>query len=412
MSDTIAIKIENLTKTYKLYDSPLDHLKEIIHPLRKKYHHDFDALHGVSFEVKRGETVGIIGKNGSGKSTLLKLITGVLTPTSGAVAVKGKVSALLELGAGFNPELTGLENVYYYGIVTGFTREQMDRKLEDILSFADIGEFVHQPVKTYSSGMFVRLAFSVAIAVEPDVLVIDEALAVGDLAFQLKCVKKLENFSANGVTILFVSHDTNAVKKFCSNSIWLNGGKIESAGKSSNVVDRYTDYLKVSASSEFNTVQSIKRDTNRISSIRNIVLLDATLAGTDSFATNDDIILSINYEVFIEIPDLVVGVAVFDMARNYICGMNTKLDSFKPSKSIGANSVVLKLNAIKLLGGRYFLDVGLFENTTIVAFDYISKAIEFTVSDDSNTEGFVLLDHQWQHLTGDAKDKGGNGHES
>jgi len=187
MSNDIAIKAENLTKTYRLYDSNLDRLKESLHPLRRKYHHEFNALHDFNFEVKKGETVGIIGKNGSGKSTLLKIITGVLTPTSGSVTVNGRISALLELGAGFNPELTGIENVYFNGTLMGYSKEEMHAKLDDILGFADIGEFVRQPVKSYSSGMFVRLAFAVAINIDPDILIVDEALAVGDIFFQQKC---------------------------------------------------------------------------------------------------------------------------------------------------------------------------------------------------------------------------------
>lgn len=398
MSDNIAIKVENLNKSYKLYNSPLDRIKEAVHPFRKKYHHDFYALNDVSFEIKKGETVGIIGKNGSGKSTLLKLITGVLTPTSGTVTVNGKVSALLELGAGFNPDLTGLENVYFNGLITGFTREEMDRKLEDILSFADIGEYVYQPVKSYSSGMFVRLAFAVAVAVDPDILIIDEALAVGDVAFQLKCLLKLDDFRLKGVTILFVSHDTNVIKKFCNNAIWINIGKIMLAGKTNQVVDRYTDYLKRNASS-FDDKHNFEVDKDSLSKIIKTSLLRADLTCSDIFSTNDDILVSIKYEVNMEVPDLVVGVAIFDMACKYICGLNTKLDGFMPSNSMGINTVILKLNSIKLLGGSYFIDVGLFENTTIVSLDYISKALEFTIFDESNTEGFVMLDHQWLNET-------------
>src|SRR6185369_12594138 len=224
MSDEIAIKVENLSKVYRLYNSPQDRLKESLHPLRKKYHHDFYALNDVRFEVKRGDTVGIIGTNGSGKSTLLKIITGVLTPSSGSVTVNGRVSALLELGAGFNPELTGIENAYYNGMLMGFTTEQMDAKLEDILSFADIGEFVHQPVKMYSSGMLMRLAFAVIANVDADIMVIDEALAVGDAFFVQKCMRFLRKFMETG-TVLFVSHDTGAAVALCKTAIWLSNGR-------------------------------------------------------------------------------------------------------------------------------------------------------------------------------------------
>src|SRR6266567_831722 len=224
MSSDVAISVQNLTKIYKLYDSPQDRLKESLHPLRKKYHKDFYALNDVSVEIKRGETVGIIGKNGSGKSTLLKIITGVLTPSSGNVTVNGKISALLELGAGFNPELTGVENVYFNGTLLGYSREEMERRLADILSFADIGAFVYQPVKSYSSGMFVRLAFAVQAMVDPDVLIVDEALSVGDALFQKRCFQKMEQLISNGTTLLFVSHDQESIRTLTSRAILLKDG--------------------------------------------------------------------------------------------------------------------------------------------------------------------------------------------
>lgn len=239
MSDNIAINVENLTKSYKLYNTPLDRLKEALSPIRRKYHHDFNALRDVSFEVKKGETFGILGKNGAGKSTLLKIITGVLTPTSGDVQVNGRLSALLELGAGFNPELTGVENVYFNGILMGYTREEMDERLDDILAFADIGEFIQQPVKTYSSGMFVRLAFSVATNVSPEILIVDEALSVGDMFFQSKCMAKMNKMINDGVTVLFVSHSTVSVTSLCQKALLLNDGTIVANDTAGKVVDMY-----------------------------------------------------------------------------------------------------------------------------------------------------------------------------
>ena len=225
MNSSIAVKVENLSKSYKLYDRPVDRLKESLHPLRKSYHRDFYALQNVSFDIKRGETVGIIGKNGSGKSTLLKMITGVLTPSGGEIGVNGKISALLELGAGFNPEFTGIENIFMNGTIMGFSKEEMDGKLNAIVDFADIGEFIHQPVKMYSSGMFARLAFAVAINIEPDILIVDEALSVGDVFFQNKCFKKFQELKAKNVTILFVSHDMGSIKQMTQRVLWLNEGR-------------------------------------------------------------------------------------------------------------------------------------------------------------------------------------------
>jgi len=248
MSDVV-IKVENLTKVYKLYDKPIDRLKESLNPFKKIYHRDFYALNNVSFEVRRGEVLGIIGKNGSGKSTLLKILTGVLTPTSGNVYVNGKISALLELGAGFNPEFTGIENVYFQGMLMGYTKEEMDKRIDSILSFADIGDFVYQPVKTYSNGMFVRLAFAVAINVDPDILIIDEALAVGDISFQAKCYKKFEEFRAAKKTIVFVSHGLDTIIRYCNRAFVLNNGIKEFESNPKEAVDYYKRILTLAESS-------------------------------------------------------------------------------------------------------------------------------------------------------------------
>ncbi|ACM19807.1 ABC transporter, ATP-binding protein [Geotalea daltonii FRC-32] len=235
----IAIAVKNLTKVYKLYDTPLDRVKESINPFSRKYHKDFYALNDVSFDIEKGSTIGIIGKNGSGKSTLLKTITGVLTPSSGSVTVNGKISALLELGAGFNTELTGIDNIYFNGTLQGYTKDEIDLKLDEILSFADIGEFVFQPVKSYSSGMFVRLAFGVAINVDPDILIVDEALAVGDIKFQRKCFSKIEEFHKKGKTIIFVSHGLDTINLLCDTAYLLDGGRLIEEGLPKNVTKVY-----------------------------------------------------------------------------------------------------------------------------------------------------------------------------
>lgn len=233
------IEVNDVTKIYKLYNDPIDRFKEAIHPFHKQYSTPFYALRNVSFQVEKGETVGIIGTNGSGKSTILKIITGVIQPTEGTINVDGKVSALLELGAGFDMDYTGVENIYMNGAVLGFSREEMDRKKDEILDFADIGDFVYQPVKTYSSGMLVRLAFALAINVEPEILIIDEALAVGDAFFQAKCFNKLEAIKAAGTTILFVSHDIMSVKKLCSRTVWLDKGDVREIGEAKEVCEKY-----------------------------------------------------------------------------------------------------------------------------------------------------------------------------
>ena len=238
-----AIRVKDVSKMYKLYDRNRDRLLDAFGLSKTPRYHEHYALHNLNFSVKKGETVGIIGTNGAGKSTILKIITGVLNPTDGQVEINGRISALLELGAGFNMEYTGIENIYLNGTMIGFSREEIDKKLEDILKFADIGDFVYQPVKTYSSGMFVRLAFAVAINIEPEILIVDEALSVGDVFFQAKCYKKFEDFKKLGKTILFVSHDLGSIAKYCDRVVLLNKGTKIAEGNPKQMIGMYKKLL-------------------------------------------------------------------------------------------------------------------------------------------------------------------------
>ena len=251
----IVIKAEHLSKVYKIYERDIDRLKETFHPFHKRYSRDFFALNDVSFTIRRGENVGLVGKNGAGKSTLLKIITGVLTPSSGTIEVHGRIASLLELGAGFNPELTGIENIYMNGLLMGQTRQAMDAKIDDIITFADIGEFVSQPVKTYSSGMFARLAFAVNAFVEPDILIIDEALSVGDAFFQSKCMDKMRSMIAGGVTVLFVSHDTFAVKNLCRRALLVQAGRIIMDDSAKEVVETYRN-MQIEARRDYESTKT------------------------------------------------------------------------------------------------------------------------------------------------------------
>ena len=247
MAEDIAIHVDKLSKTYQIFDTPSDRMKQFVLPRLKSligspvrsYYKEFRALNDISFSVRRGETVGILGRNGSGKSTLLQIIAGTLTPTNGTVQTRGRIAALLELGSGFNPEFTGIENVYMNAQILGLTKEQVDSRLSDILAFADIGDFVHQPVKTYSSGMFARLAFSVVIHVEPDVLIVDEALSVGDAWFQHKSMARMRQLMESGCTVLFVSHSIDAVRALCDEVIWLEHGQVKMQGHVTEVTNAY-----------------------------------------------------------------------------------------------------------------------------------------------------------------------------
>lgn len=257
--NNIPIRVEGISKIYKLYDSPAERLKEALSIGKKTRHLEYAALSDISFDVHKGETFGIIGTNGAGKSTLLKLITGVATPTAGNIEVNGKISALLELGAGFNNEYSGIENIYLNGVMMGFTRDEMKTKVDSILEFADIGDFINQPVKTYSSGMFARLAFAVAINVEPDILIVDEALSVGDVFFQNKCYRKFEELRSKGTTVLFVSHDIGTVKQMCSRVLWIEHGITQMLGESVEVCNAYSNSLLEKRAKEYlkNTKEEI-----------------------------------------------------------------------------------------------------------------------------------------------------------
>ena len=254
------ITVKHLSKTFDMYNSPIDKLKEALSPSGKIRHTEFHALTDLNFEVKKGEILGIMGRNGAGKSTLLKIITGILEPTSGSVDVSGRISSLLELGTGFNMEYTGIQNIYFYGTLMGFTKKQMDQKLNDIIQFAEIGDYIDQVVKTYSSGMFARLAFSCAINVEPEILIVDEILSVGDMRFQAKCFNKFKEFKEQGVTILYVGHDVGMMRTFCDKCIWINNGKLVAEGDPTYITAQFTEFMYLDDTSDFTLYQKFAEE--------------------------------------------------------------------------------------------------------------------------------------------------------
>lgn len=408
MENEIMIEIHDLVKTYKIYDKPIDRLKESLSITHKQYSREFHALNGINLTVKKGENVGIIGTNGAGKSTLLKIITGVLSPTSGSVTVNGKISALLELGAGFNPEYTGLENIYLNGTMMGYTREEVDAKVEGILQFADIGDFIYQPVKTYSSGMFARLAFAVAINVEPEILIVDEALSVGDVRFQMKCMNKMKQMMDGGTTVLFVSHDINAIRRFCTRAVWLNQGCIQQIGDVDFVADSFLDFLKFGK--EILELKEIRLKENKLpdfvpgdniaevisfriyNSKKEIVL--------DKVNLNDPIIIEVIYDVYDENIDApVLGVAIRSMDDDYICGLNTLLDHVSIEWKYGRNILYLEYSyGLLTTGGKYYFDVALYDKTATVAIQYIRMIKQITVISDYVGEGRLIIPHKWRKL--------------
>ncbi|WP_379157440.1 ABC transporter ATP-binding protein [Paenibacillus sp. sgz5001063] len=402
------IEVKDVVKTYKLYKKPVDRLKESVFPTKKQYHEDFNALNGISFEINKGDALGILGRNGSGKSTLLKLITGVLSATSGTIRVNGRMSAILELGAGFNPEYTGRENIYLNGLMIGLNRNEIDKKMDGIIDFADIGAFIDQPVKIYSSGMFARLAFAVAINVDPDILIVDEALAVGDVRFQMKCIEKMKELKSNGTTILFVSHATEQVKRFCNRAVWLKDGGIEAIGESSEIVDLYEDYMKYSnGDNENDNVKAVGTEFNEVIDADLIIPSNpdilAMITKVDinerKFKTFDKVEVEVEYEIYEKvIHGLLLGVALYTPDREYIFGPNTYLEKIDVPNSRGRHKVKYVIPKLPLLGGTYNIDVGLFNNEGIVCLDYKQEIVGFTVVNKYFSEGRIYIDHNWEVL--------------
>jgi lipopolysaccharide transport system ATP-binding protein len=323
MHSDVAISVKNLTKTYRIFGHPGDRIKQAFTLGRVRFHREFTALSDVSFEIKRGETVGIIGRNGSGKSTLLQLICGILKPTSGSVQINGRISALLELGAGFNPEFTGRENVYFQGAVMGISKAEMARRFDDIAVFAGIGEFIDQPVRTYSSGMFVRLAFSVAVHVEPQILVVDEALAVGDAQFQAKCFQRIKSIQKNGGSILLVSHALEQVGHLCDRVLLLNDGNLLADGKTSETLTRYTkNALEVERSSEdrhssddpFSSHSSYNANETRwgngAATIKDVCLIQDGVTNPKAFSSGLEIELRLEVEFHAIVNKPVYGLTI------------------------------------------------------------------------------------------------------
>ncbi len=392
----VVISIKNMSKKYRLYNSELDRVKEAFNFRKnKKYYKEHQALDSVSLEFHKGETIGLIGKNGAGKSTLLKVLTGIVSPTEGKVSVKGRVASLLELGAGFNIELTGLENIYLNGTLMGLTKPQIDEKLKKILEFADIGDFIEQPVKKYSSGMFARLAFSVAINVEPDILIIDEALSVGDLRFQLKCMEKFDEFRTAGKTIIFVSHDINAIKRFCTYTVWIKDGVVVEQGNTDVVTDRYLDYLKLldSPKEEIDNLGN----KNDIAQITRVTIKNTNGIIDSNFMYLDDITIDVEYEVFDEaISEPVLGVSINTLDNKNICGLNTLLDGVVIPWKKGVNKLTLCYQSVKLIGGTYSVDAAIFERNASVSFDYKHNARCFTIRTPYIAEGVYVMEHFWR----------------
>ncbi len=402
---SVAIKVQDVTKMYKMYNKPIDRMKETFSSSSKKYSKEYFALENVSFYINKGETIGILGTNGSGKSTILKIITGVLNPTSGVVEVNGKISALLELGAGFNPEYTGIENIYLNGTMMGYSKEEIDKKVEPILSFADIGDFINRPIKTYSSGMFARLAFAVSINVDPEILIVDEALSVGDMQFQIKCMERMKKMMEGGTTVLFVSHDINSIRRFCKRAIWLDKGKLMKQGEVNVVCDAYTDFLKVKNKENEQpekpqevapTIDFDKKGI--IAEILSFKVNDQFGNENDTFELTEPITIDVKYAVYdTNLKNPVIGIAVLGADDDYVCGLNTLLDQVKIPWELGENKISLEYyEGIRAIGGKYSFNVAIFEETASVPIQYLARIKEITVYSEYKGEGRYIIPHKWR----------------
>ena len=435
-SNNPAIRVRDLSKCYEIYDRPQDRLKQSIHPrlqrlvgrIPKTYYREFWALKDVSFEVNKGEAVGIIGRNGAGKSTLLQLICGTLSPTSGTVEVDGTVAALLELGSGFNPEFTGRENVYLNASMLGLTQTEIDDKFDEIAAFADIGDFLEQPTKTYSSGMLMRLAFAVNTCVDPEILIVDEALGVGDAPFQSKCFKRLRQLISDGTSILFVSHDISTVRSICSRALWLKNGRTEIWGEAKAVAKQYERFcwqeqgvsMQTSASEveenkssmtpsslasggsdsrelpsmlfEPNATFEVSRQRSRMGTgavvIRNFLVLNNE--GIIASSCNYDEELTLYYILEVRAPtdsDFIVGVRFRDLKGNFVYGTSDLSAVHRIHASVGERFVASMRIKIPLTHQDYIILTGIFgfsDGMVLVNGNYdFSKSVMWDVIDDA-----------------------------
>lgn len=405
-----ALRVDAVSKQYRIYDRPADRLKETLTRGRWKAHREFWALSDVSFEVEPGTTTGIIGPNGSGKSTLLQIITGTLEPTHGSVSLDGRVAALLELGAGFNTEFTGIENIFMNASLMGLSKTDTERLLPEIASFAEIGDFIYQPLKTYSSGMYVRLAFATAIATSPQILIIDEALAVGDAVFQHRCMRRIKEMQENGTTILFVSHDPSAIRALCNRAILLNHGKIVAAGTPADVLNRYqkiimarqqayeanlkpADTESAAPRSTFKAtpLSYLYRHGDRSAEVLQVELLDSALRPTELVETGEPLLVRIVYAAHADLDDVVCGFLIRNRHGIHIYGTNTELQEvpFERLKKGDLTEVTFEFNCW-LAPDLFSLCVAV-HSSAGVSFDWLDGCLFFRVMAATAVEGVANL---------------------
>ena len=403
--ENISVKIENVSKIFKLYSSNKDRFKEALSIKKKKYHRDFFALKDINLEIKKGEVIGFLGKNGAGKSTLLKIITGVLNPSGGNVKAIGKISALLELGAGFNMEYTGIENIYLNATLMGIEKKEIDAKIQDIIDFADIGDFINQPVRSYSSGMFARLAFSVAINIDPEILIVDEALSVGDMAFQEKSITKMKEIMKSGTTIIFVSHSLPSIRNFCDRVIWMEKGEIKMIGESTEICELYQEELHSEALRDIKTSTFIKSELKNelISEIKEKKTISIKKISLDknSYFTGENITLSIDLKFSKEITDYGIGILIHDEKSNLITLFSTVRDDLYFNGQIKKIKLIIPEN--DFLQGKYNISISICDKKVMFDYDKLDYFLSFDILTAKNSlgipigEGEFRAKHIWDY---------------
>lgn len=396
-----AIEVRNITKRFKVYLDKGRTLKEKALFRNRRRYEERTVLDGVSFEVKKGEAVGLIGRNGCGKSTTLKLLTRIMYPDSGEIEMKGRVSSLIELGAGFHPDMSGRQNVYTNASIFGLTKKEIDARLNSIIDFSELQEFIDNPVRTYSSGMYMRLAFSVAINVDADILLIDEILAVGDANFQAKCFSKLREIKLSGTTIVIVSHSMGQIEQICEKSIWLDKGIIRVEGEPRVVHPQYLDYMGQNRQNSVISQGNLERKDPesrwgdgraRFTSIK---IVNKQGEERSSFKTGESIKFIINFHVETIVKDAVFGLGVFRADGVQCYGTNTRLENLPEFDLIEDGTVILELIQLELLPGEYNIDLAI-ESEIGTPVDYYTRAKKIIVYSDISDVGIVRLAHRWE----------------
>lgn len=400
MGAELAIFLKNVSKCFKRYDRPVDKLKEVLLP-SKNYADVFWALKDVDLEIPKGQSVGLIGCNGSGKSTLLQIIAKTLTPTVGDVQVNGRVSALLELGSGFNPEFTGRQNVFFNCRLLGLTQLETEDRFDDIVAFSEIGDFIDRPVKTYSSGMFVRLAFSVVTQVDADILIVDEALSVGDVYFQKKCIEKMKSLK-NQTSILYVSHSIASVRNFCDRAIWVRDGKIEQDGNSSSVCEAYEDSItrRQAKSTDSNIVKlTLDREQDRIENDKQEVVIKKVRTDKPSYLSGEDITISLDLEFIKSVTNYGIGILIQNEAGVLITLFNTVRDDLLIVEH--HKQIKMCIHSNNFTRGTYFIFASVIDDRILYSYDKLDYSTSFFIDIEKNklgmpiAEGYLRSDHTW-----------------